>query len=91
MEETIINLSNQKTEIRWTPYLAIAYAEGFLEGENATLSEQIEAWAVIAKLKLHRDLQGFFGRTVNHLIEQSIIDWDGNINWLVIELDDTTD
>lgn len=35
------NSTNQQTEIKWTPYLASAYAEGFCEGEDATEDEQL--------------------------------------------------
>jgi hypothetical protein len=84
-EETIIKLPNQQTAIQWTEYIAIGVAEGFYEVEEATTQHQIEAWAVIAKLKLHNHLQGWFGRTVNNLVNKGIIDWEGNINWDAID------
>ena len=72
---------NQKTEIKWTPYLASAYAEGFCEGENATKEEQLEAWAYLIKTKLCYKMQGFFGRSANGLIESGVISAEGIIDW----------
>lgn len=74
-----------KTNIKWTSYLATAYAEGFCEGEEATLEEQIEAWAYLIKTKLAYSLQGWFGRTATNLIEQGLIDKDGNVDWDAVE------
>lgn len=56
-----------------TPYLAIAIAEGFCEGECASREEQIKAWQYIVDHKLYLHLQGWFGRTAAALIEQGII------------------
>lgn len=81
MTQEIIKLPNQRSSIEWTPYLATAYAEGFCEGENATVEEAIEAWAVLIKTKLCYSLQGWFGSRANILIGQNYIDKDGNINW----------
>ena len=72
---------NQKSDIKWTSYLATAYAEGFCEGENATTTEQLEAWAYLIKTGKCWNLQGWFGRTANHLINSDIISKDGVINW----------
>jgi len=84
-EQEIITIPNQRTDIKWTSYLATAYAEGFGEGENATQEESIEAWAVLIKTKLCNQLQGWFGRTANGLIEGDVIDKEGNINWDIID------
>ena len=81
MIEDIIKISNQRTNIEWSTYLATAYAEGFCEGEGATLDEQIEAWSILIKTKLAYSLQGSFGRTANSLIERGIISKDGIIDW----------
>ena len=67
-------------KIEFTPHLACAYAEGFCEGKNATAIEQIEAFAYIAKTKLYRSLQGWYGRTLKILVDKGIMDFDGNIN-----------
>lgn len=72
------------TTIEWTPYLASAYAEGFCEGENATLEEQTLAWAYLIKTGLCWTLQGWYGRQATYLIENGIIDKEGNIDWEII-------
>ena len=56
-----------------TPYLATAIAEGFCEGENATGDQRICAWQYLHDTKLAYQLQGFFGRTCQSLIEEGII------------------
>ncbi len=56
-----------------TSYLAVARAEGFCEGEEATRQEQIAAWQYIVDRGLLAGLQGWFGRTANSMIEQGII------------------
>ena len=76
-----IKLPNQKTKIEWTPYLATAYAEGFCEGEDSTIEEQLEGWACLIKTGMCWNLQGFFGRTASDLIERDLIKKDGTINW----------
>ena len=60
------------TKIKWTPYLATAYAEGFCEGEEATKEEQIEAWQFLIDTGLCWQLQGWFGRRAKDLIEAGI-------------------
>jgi hypothetical protein len=55
--------------IKWTPYLATAYAEGFCEGEGATKEEQLGAWQYLIDTGMAWKLQGFFGRQANALIE----------------------
>jgi hypothetical protein len=83
--ENIIKLENQVTDKEWTLYLATAYAEGFCEGENATLTEQLEAWACLIKTGDCWCLQGWFGRCASSLIERGIITKEGVINWENIE------
>lgn len=85
MTQEIIKLPNQRSSIEWTPYLATAYAGGFCEGENATVEEAIEAWAVLIKTKLCYSLQGWFGRQANTLINEGYIDKDGTLNWNSID------
>ena len=58
--------------MKWTPYLATAYAEGFLEGEGASEEDQIEAWQYLINTGLAWTLQGWFGRTAMDLIENGI-------------------
>lgn len=76
---------NQKTNIEWTPYLACAYAEGFNEGEDATLEEQIEAWAYLIEGEHYISLQGFYGRTASLLLNEGYISKEGYIDWERIE------
>jgi len=69
------------TDIKWTPYLATAYAEGFCEGEDATATEQIEAWAYLIKTGQCWHLQGWFGRNAQALIENGVISKEGEVDW----------
>ncbi|KKN35464.1 hypothetical protein LCGC14_0783160 [marine sediment metagenome] len=55
-----------------TNYEAVSIAEGFCEGENATETEQIEAWQHLIDTGLAWTLQGWFGRNAQSLIEQGI-------------------
>jgi hypothetical protein len=84
-ESKIIKLPNQKTNIEWTSYLATAYAEGFCEGEDSTLEEQMEGWACLIKTGMCWSLQGFFGRTASQLLDSGFIEKNGTINWDVVE------
>jgi len=65
------NIESKK--VIMTPYLATAIAEGFCEGEGASREEQIEAWQYLVDTGMAWQLQGWFGRTAAHLIEQGII------------------
>lgn len=80
-KEQIIEIEGQRSKIKWTSYLIVAYAEGFCEGENATATEEIEAWAGIIKTGIWKGLQGFFGRNTHSLINRGIIDTKGEIDW----------
>ena len=66
-------LRETKLYKQMTPYLATAYAEGFCEGENATEKQQLIAWQWLHDTKLAYQLQGFFGRTVEALLENGLI------------------
>lgn len=55
-----------------TNYMAVAIAEGFCEGENATEAEQIEAWQHLIDTGLAWSLQGWFGRTATALIDAGV-------------------
>ncbi len=81
MNDNIIKIDNQRSDIEWTPYLATAFAEGFCEGEGATLEQQIEAWSILIKTKMAYSLQGWFGRAATNLIERNLISEDGDIDW----------
>ncbi len=71
--ETKQILVKKSQKIKWNNYLATAYAEGFLEGENATREEQLEAWQYLVDTGLCWTLQGWFGRTAEELIKQGLI------------------
>jgi len=58
---------------RLNSYLATAIAEGFCEGEGATEEEQLIAWQWLHDTGLAYQLQGFFGRTAQRLIEEGYI------------------
>jgi len=52
-------------------FTAVGLAEGFIEAES---EEQIlEAWQHLHNTGLAYQLQGFFGRTAQHLVEQGLI------------------
>lgn len=72
-------------EIVWDSYTACAYAEGFCEGEGATLVEQLHAWAYIHKTQMWKNLQGWYGKTVHDLVRAGIINDDSSINWDIAE------
>mgnify|MGYP001501064833 CR=1 FL=1 len=52
-------------------YTAIGIAEGFISADNE--QQIIEAWQYLHDTKIGYQLQGFFGRQLNYLIEQGII------------------
>lgn len=56
-----------------TDYLAVALAEGFCEGEEATDEQRIEAWQYLHDTGLAYRLQGWFGRTAQALVSQGVI------------------
>ena len=51
-------------------YTAVGLAEGFIESNNE--KEIIKAWQHLIDTDLINNLQGFFGRTAERLIEQGI-------------------
>ena len=56
-----------------TLYLAVAIAEGFHEGEEASRERQIEAWQYLHDTGDAYKLQGWYGRTARDLINEGII------------------
>ena len=68
-----------------TPYLATAIAEGFCEGEGASMKDQLRAWAFLIKTGQCWSLQGWFGRNAQALIDNGTISRKGRINWKKLE------
>ena len=62
-----------ETEIHkpMTQFDAVWIAEGL--DESATEEQMIEAWQMLHDTGLAYQLQGWFGRTAQHLIEQGVI------------------
>lgn len=52
-------------------YMAVGIAYGFIEAESE--EQVIEAWQYLHDTKLGYQLQGFFGRTLNQLLNEGII------------------
>jgi hypothetical protein len=52
-------------------YTAVGIAEGFIEAESE--EQVIEAWQYLHDTKLGYQLQGFFGRTLNQLLNEGVI------------------
>jgi hypothetical protein len=50
-------------------YTAIGRAEGFID---ATEDQQLEAWQHLIDTGMAWTLQGWFGRTATHLIEEGV-------------------
>ncbi len=52
-------------------YNAVGIAEGFIEADSE--EQVIEAWQYLHDTKLGYQLQGFFGRTLNQLLNEGVI------------------
>ena len=63
----------EKEKEKMTLYLAVAIAEGFNEGEEASEERQIEAWQFLHDSGAAYKLQGWYGRTARDLINEGII------------------
>jgi len=51
-------------------FTAVGLAEGFIDGTD---TERLEAWQYLENTGLAYQLQGFFGRTCQNLIERGLI------------------
>lgn len=52
-------------------YQAVGLAEGFIEAD--TEEQVLEAWQTLVDTGMAWQLQGWFGRTARHLIEEGYI------------------
>jgi len=50
---------------------AVGIAEGFIEADSE--EQVLEAWQYLHDTRLGYQLQGFFGRTLNQLINEGLI------------------
>ena len=68
-----MNYRNTKLYKGLDHYTACSIAEGFCEGEGASIEDQLVAWQYISDTGIWKSLQGFYGRAVNDLIESGRI------------------
>jgi len=52
-------------------FTAVGIAEGFIEAQSE--EQVIKAWQYLHDTRLGYQLQGWFGRTLNQLLEEGII------------------
>jgi hypothetical protein len=52
-------------------YTAVGIAEGFIEAESE--EQVLQAWQTLVDTGMAWQLQGWFGRTAQHLIEQGLV------------------
>ena len=66
-------ISRNQMEENMTPYEAVMIAEGIANQEDITEEVYLEAWQLLVDTGLAYQLQGWFGRQANQLIEQGLI------------------
>ena len=64
------------------PYSACGCFEGFEPRED--ILDNIRAASFIAGIGLWKTLQGHYGRTINSMVENGIMTWEGIINWDIV-------
>ena len=52
-------------------YTAVGIAEGFVQAESE--QQVIQAWQYLHDTRMGYQLQGWFGRTLNQLLEEGVI------------------
>lgn len=79
----LLTLPNQRSRLRWTGYLAIGIAEGFIPIPDEEDSDTVraEAWAIVIKYKLHNKLRKWYGKNARALVVNGTILDDGTIDW----------
>jgi hypothetical protein len=65
------------------PYSACGCFEGFEPREDVL--DNIRAASYIAGIGLWKNLQGHYGRTINSMVENGILTWNGIVNWERVE------
>jgi len=66
-----LKLINLGDTIMMDTYQAVGLAEGFIEAD--TEEQVLEAWQTLVDTGMAWQLQGWFGRTARHLIEEGYI------------------
>lgn len=69
-----------KTKRLMNDYHAVAIVEGFADFEP-TEAETLQAWAHLIKTGRVWQLQGWYGRNAQDLIDSGVIDRHGKIDW----------
>lgn len=64
-------MTTQTDEPKLDTYTAVGLAEGFIEAESE--DQIIAAWQYLHDTRVAYQLQGWFGRTARHLIDNGII------------------
>ena len=66
-----MSLFNQEGIETMNQYEAVGIAEGFIEADSE--DQVLEAWQYLHDTRVGYQLQGFFGRTLNQLLEEGLI------------------
>lgn len=61
------------------PFTACGCFEGFAPRED--ILDNIRAGSFIAGTGLWKTLQGHYGRTINSMVENEIMTWEGIVDW----------
>lgn len=83
MENELFIPKSSRTGTSFSPYVMVGIAEGFEPCNDPEV--QIEAWASIGQTGMYRTLQGFFGRSLQSMIDQEFLFEDFTINWEMVD------